>query len=176
MPQQSAIFLQSYRNAIDISGMVFGHLPSSELPYDQAFIVQGVLKILLGIYPQEEIPCVTNEANQSSWIDWMKNVYAQDRKGNRSGAVALFIEKVDELLWAGKFEDVDSIVESLKPDALSTPLILGVLCITKPALNNLKRRTNFFDMAWETVKKRGKDPEKLLEFFRNIPVENESRA
>lgn len=88
----------------------------------------------------------------------------------------MFLEKADELLWNSRFGEVNDILKALDPDNLSTPLILGVLCITKPALNELPHRAEFFEMAWDTVKKRGKDPVKILEFFRNIPKENEPRS
>jgi hypothetical protein len=150
------------------------YVPSSASSDDKVLFMGKVQWVLEYFSQQKVLAGQPAEPELPSWAKWMNEVYVQDQKGNRTGAVALFIEKVDDLLWDEKFNEVDDILESIDTDNLSVPMTMGVLCITKPAMQNLSNRKDFFDRAWNSVKTtHRKDPVKLLEFFRNYPAENE---
>ncbi len=85
-----------------------------------------------------------------------------EKRGNIDAALDILYDKIDGMLKAGKFDDVDDVLRSVDPRSLSLDLLLGVLTATLPARSKLPFRKEFFKNVVEVLKERCQWEEGLL--------------
>lgn len=71
---------------------------------------------------------------------WLPQLYQLVAAGRTTKAIDLLFGKVDSLLCAGSFEEIDALLRTIEVDCLDTTLLVGVLSITVSAKNHLRDR------------------------------------
>ncbi|HQZ66689.1 MAG TPA: hypothetical protein PLY87_16470 [Planctomycetaceae bacterium] len=94
-----------------------------------------------------------------SFVDDAQRLASQ---GKVDAALDLIYDRADEMLLAGEFVALDSIIEGLDVEQLSVDVLLAVLTITLPAKDKLTTRNEFFECVKRTLKDRGEYMEGLL--------------
>ncbi len=85
-----------------------------------------------------------------------------DVRGNTDIALDLLYDGVDGLLVDGKFDEVESFLESASPGDFSLDLLLGLLTVTLPARSKLAARSLFYKGVKNTLVERGEYQDGLL--------------
>ncbi|MFC1759412.1 hypothetical protein ACFL2H_11705 [Planctomycetota bacterium] len=83
-------------------------------------------------------------------------------KGQIDAALDIVYDRVDEMMLAGQFDEVNQTIADLNVDELSIDIILGVLTITLPGKSKLPDRNKFFEDAKRSLESRGEHCEGLL--------------
>jgi len=81
--------------------------------------------------------------------DWLESLYAIENADEGLDAV---FNHIDDLMLAGEFSEVDSILENVDPNRLQIDVLLGFLTITLPVKNKLRNRSRIWREAKEIIK------------------------
>jgi hypothetical protein len=101
-------------------------------------------------------------ASQNDSPKWLQNAMALDASDSTIPAMDIVFDNVDDLLSAGKFEEVNVIIEQVPLEGPSLSFLMGVLTITLPAADRLPSRARFFARLYRLCKAMGRDAEDLL--------------
>ncbi len=104
-----------------------------------------------GDLPKLRVP----QSHRSVIHSVMERANQLDVRGNTDAALDLLYDGADKLLADGKFNEVDSFLESASAEAYSLDLLLGLLTVTLPARSKLEFRPTFFDRVKDTLVGRG---------------------
>jgi len=107
-----------------------------------------------------------SESYDFSWLDTARNLRLQ---GKASESLDVIYQTINRLLMAGRFDEVDAMLSTLDVESQGIELLLAIAIMTRPASDELKSREAFFERAWKTFKKNGKDAKKLLGNLRYAP-------
>ncbi len=94
--------------------------------------------------------------------DFLANARRAESRGRLNAALDEIYNHVDEMLLAGMFSEVDDRLESIDCDEHSTDLLLAMLTITYAAKSSLPRRTDFYNRAEDSIRRRGELEDGLL--------------
>jgi len=83
-------------------------------------------------------------------------------RGQTDASLDIIYDRIDEMLLAGEFDQVDRLLVDTSPNTLSVDLLLGVLTVTLPARKRLANRAAFFALVEQTLRERGALKESLL--------------
>lgn len=86
-----------------------------------------------------------------SFIEQAKEL---DKQGHTDEAIDLIYDKIDEMLLAGYFHDVDLLLSTLSVSDLSMDLLLSILMATLPAKKRLVERDRFFKNVEQILRQR----------------------
>jgi hypothetical protein len=92
---------------------------------------------------------------------WLPFALRIDKEGRRH-AITILFNRVDLLLSAERFEEVNALFERIPTEGTSIRFLMGVLSITLPASHRLSNRAAFFDRVWQACLAKGRDAENLL--------------
>jgi hypothetical protein len=115
--------------------------------------------------PVESSPsAISNRETSSNQTTphWLIEAQRLDREGQTDAAMDLVFDRIDEMLTANQFRDVNSILDAVTTGDWSLTMLMGFLSITLSAADRLPSRPAFFDRVWKTCTSMGKNPEKLL--------------
>ncbi len=90
-----------------------------------------------------------------------------ESRGAVDAALDLIYDQVDEMLKAGKFDQVNQLLSTVEANSLSLDLLLGLLTVTLPARCRLPARSRLFREAETVLKLRGEWEEGLLTGLEN---------
>ncbi len=82
--------------------------------------------------------------------------------GHVDAALDLLFDYFDELLLAGSFAEVATLLDQIEPSNLATPLLLAILTVTLPARDKLVARRAWFAKVERTLGDRGEAVKELL--------------
>lgn len=85
-----------------------------------------------------------------------------DRQGHTDLALDLIYDSTDQLMRAGAFSELDTLLATTSPDTHSLDLLLGVLTATLPAKSRLPTRSIFLAKVEATLRQRGDYEDGLL--------------
>jgi hypothetical protein len=77
-------------------------------------------------------------------------------------ALDIVYDQIDEMLLAGKFEDLDELLAEVYPGGLALEVSLAVLTATLPARLRLANRATFYTRVESTLRERGELRDGLL--------------
>ena len=87
-------------------------------------------------------------------MNWFDELYSNMEKGKIHAAMDILYEKIDDLFIEEKFCKVDEILTRLDLERLDANLLAGVLTITLPAKDSLKKHAELFDRIAAILRKR----------------------
>lgn len=82
--------------------------------------------------------------------------------GHIDAALDLIYDRVDHLLSAGRFPELDALLEKIDPSKLTVDVLLGLLTSTLPGKTKLEFRTILFHKVEEEIRRRGEWENGLL--------------
>jgi len=85
-----------------------------------------------------------------------------DRESRVDAALDVICEHFDGLIYRGGFKRVSQLLDLVKVERLSIPLMLGFLTITAPLAEKIASRSNFFQRCKNELVKRCEWREELL--------------
>jgi hypothetical protein len=103
---------------------------------------------------------------QSGW-NFVEQAARLDKLGHTDAALDLIYDRIDTLLIAHEFDEVDAILESADLKILSIDVLLGLLTSTLPARTKLASRKAFFMAIEQEAKRRGEWEQGLLTGLEN---------
>lgn len=71
-------------------------------------------------------------------------------------------DEMDTLMWAGRMEKIDKILEGIRVESTSIDLLVGYLTATLPVKSRLVARPKFFEAVKQELIRRGEDEPGLL--------------
>ena len=86
-----------------------------------------------------------------------------DKLGQTDAAIDVVFDRIDEMLLAGQFEQVDRLFDNTNPCDFSVELLLGLRTVTRPAKSRLFNRADFYEQVRRSLHERGETDERLLE-------------
>ena len=89
------------------------------------------------------------------------------KNGQIDAALDLVFDRIGNFLVKCKFQEVDSILEDVRPERLSVDILLGLLTCTLPAKTKLSTRAALFVKVEKEIRKRGEWEEGLLSGLEN---------
>jgi hypothetical protein len=93
---------------------------------------------------------------------FLKRANRLDAKGHTDKALDLVYDQVDELMWNGSFQKLDSILASVHAADYSADLLLGILTATFPGHHRLPVRKKLYEETERVLRERGEYEEGLL--------------
>lgn len=69
---------------------------------------------------------------------------------------------MDDLMWAGRLDEIARILSEVEVEKTSTVLLLGYLTATLPVKNRVPGRDKFFQAAKKAIERRGEMEPGLL--------------
>ena len=100
--------------------------------------------------------------DQTPARSFLENARRLDEHRQTDAALDLIFDQIDEMLLAGKFVEVDQLLQDISPSDYSVELLLGILTATLPAKDELSSRAQFFQQVREVLRERGELKEGLL--------------
>ena len=105
---------------------------------------------------------VKGQAVHADAADFLARADRLDKLGKTDTALDIIYDQVDEMLLAGRFEDVNRCLRDVKTDSYSVHVLLALLTITLAAKRKLPDRAGFYVRAADTLSMRGELEEGLL--------------
>jgi hypothetical protein len=102
------------------------------------------------------------EARQYHKPGWLSFALRLDRKGQRDRSLDVLANRVDLLLSAKKFNEVDAMFEWVPTDAPSITFLMALLSLTLPATQRLPNRAAFYERVWQACVARNRNANELL--------------
>lgn len=94
---------------------------------------------------------------------WLNEAIVLRAVGLEEKALDIIYDNVDDLLLAGKLEEVDSLLSTFPVFCVPTDFLVGMLTITLRESERLKHRSEFFQRVKEVISLRGELEYGLLE-------------
>lgn len=85
----------------------------------------------------------------------LHHVRQLDENGNTDDALDLLLDETDDMMWAGRFSDLDAMIAGIRADDFSGVMLVGILTATLPAGDKLQSRPKFFEDVEVTLRRRG---------------------
>lgn len=93
---------------------------------------------------------------------WFADALRENEAGRIDVALDIVYDKIDNWMSRGHYAACGAFLRSLSVEELPTRIILAIAVTTRPASDEIPQREEFFDRAWNALKMRNKNPEKLL--------------
>jgi hypothetical protein len=136
-------------------------------------IVRRLLKVLQEVQGTRSESQVTTALEDllSSWSEgverstesFLNHARRLADRGHIDAALDIIYDQVDEMLLAGKFDDVDHLLGGIDVGMLSVDLLIGILTATLPARQRLANRPLFYARVEQALTERGELKTGLLE-------------
>jgi hypothetical protein len=93
---------------------------------------------------------------------WLSFALRLDSKGQRDRSLDMLANRVDLLLSAKKFSEVDEMFDWVPTDTPSITFLMALLSLTLPATEQLPKRAMFYDRVWQACVARNRNANDLL--------------
>jgi hypothetical protein len=107
------------------------------------------------------------EPTASGEDSWFEGVLALNDRGEPAKALDLVYDKIEDWLHDGKFAECDAFLRRLNVESLPVRIVYAIAINTRMAADKLPHRSEFFERAWKTLERHGRDAKRLLGGLRN---------
>ncbi|MCR4318523.1 MAG: hypothetical protein NUW37_19445 [Planctomycetes bacterium] len=128
------------------------------------FAVAAVIVLKRGLtnLPKQNVSINRGQGSLVTEDSFIVRAHRLDAKGRTGAALDLIYDQVDEMMLAGRFDELDSLLNSSNLENLSTSLLLGLLTASLPGRGRLTARKNLFERASSILEHRGEMKPGLL--------------
>ncbi len=94
--------------------------------------------------------------------EWYATALDLERRGETGKSLDVVFQNLDEMLRNGEFREIDEWVGTLDPEGMTVQMALSVLVMTFPASHELENRKSFYDKAYRSISRKGRDAKGLI--------------
>jgi hypothetical protein len=120
-------------------------------------------KMLIDYETLDQKMVFTNTDSVARSMEMIEHAIRLDRENRTDSALDVICEHFDGMIFRGGFKRVSQLLDSIRVESLSVPLILALLTITAPLAEKIESRSGFFERCKKALDERGERREELLE-------------
>jgi len=104
----------------------------------------------------------TLEEDVSYDFSWLQHAAELYGGGQKAAALDVVYDRVDRLLSAAEYKQLDVLFSNIFVENLPPELLLALLTVTLPAAGKLVGRLAFYDQVWYSLEQAGESADEIL--------------